>query len=578
MTWVATAIIGGAVISTIGTAIASHNASNAAQQAAVVQADAASQASQLQYQMYGTTRNDLAPFRNVGAGAISNINSLLPGGLTSAPDIGSDGQPVPGTGGIPIAGGGSSPFLSAVGAALPQMGPLTQAGLNTFLPGSGSNPLQSALYSFVNGASNNPNSLLTAANNSILGGSGSPNAALANLTSYIPGGSGANATLGGVNTSLTGINTALGGVNSALGGAGNALGVYNSLLGLGPSPFATSQLKGINDSFKSDYDKWMMEHPGKTDADWAKTDQAQGYNDKLIKFYQNNPDQVHEGILQAQDQVGDPMYGEAARKRLEALNNIAPQTPQQAAANALSQTPGYQFALDQGLKATQNGFAAQGLASSGAAMKGGAQFAEGLASQTYNQQLQNYLANYNAGIAGVGANVNAAGANVNAAGANINNYQAQTGNAYNLYNGTTTNALNAYTNQANLAGTSYGQGFTNALNAYQQQFNNANTAYTGQTNVAQNLLNTGSNAAAQTGTIGSATANNAGGFLTSGAAATAGGIVGSANAVNNGLISASNNLGGVATLYGLNPSLFSGSGGGGNALGFQGYNNPVVNT
>ncbi len=563
MTWVATAIIGGAVISTIGSAIASHNASNAATSAAAVQADAANQASQLQYQMYGTTRNDLAPFRGVGAGTIGNINSLLPGGLNSPPTIGPDGQPVAGTGGAQP-GAGSSPFLGAVGSTLPQMGPLTQAGLNTFLPGSGSNPLQSALYSFVNGASNNPNPLLSAANNSIIGGSGSPNAALSNLTSYIPGGSGANSTLGGVNI-------ALGGINSALSGANNSLGVYNSLLGLGPSPFAASQLKGINDSFNSDAQKWLKDNPGKTDADWAATPQAQGYNDKLIKFYQNNPDQVSQGIEQAKSQLGDSNYGSDAKARLDALQKIAPMTPQQAASNALSQTPGYQFALDQGLKATQNGFAAQGLASSGAAMKGGAQFAEGLASQTYNQQLQNYLANYNAAIAGVGANVNAAGAN-------LNNYNSQTGNAYNVYNGTTTNALNAYTNQANLAGTSYGQGFTNALNAYQQQFNNANTAYTGQTNVAQNLLNTGSNAAAQTGTIGQNTASTAGSYLTSGAAATAGGIVGSANAVNNGLISASNNLGGVATLYGLNPSLFSGSGGGGNALGFQGYNNPVVNT
>lgn len=58
----------------------------------------------------------------------------------------------------------------------------------------------------------------------------------------------------------------------------------------------------------------------------------------------------------------------------------------------LSQTPGYQFTLGQGLQATQNSYAAQGLGSSGAAMKGAANYAEGLAGTTYNQQLQNYLA------------------------------------------------------------------------------------------------------------------------------------------------------------------------------------------
>lgn len=57
----------------------------------------------------------------------------------------------------------------------------------------------------------------------------------------------------------------------------------------------------------------------------------------------------------------------------------------------LAQTPGYQFTLDQGLKATQNSFAAQGLGSSGAAMKGAANYAEGLAGTTFQQQYQNYL-------------------------------------------------------------------------------------------------------------------------------------------------------------------------------------------
>lgn len=58
----------------------------------------------------------------------------------------------------------------------------------------------------------------------------------------------------------------------------------------------------------------------------------------------------------------------------------------------LEQTPGYQWALDQGLKGTQNSYAAKGLGSSGAAMKGAAEYAQGLASNTYQQQLQNYMA------------------------------------------------------------------------------------------------------------------------------------------------------------------------------------------
>lgn len=60
---------------------------------------------------------------------------------------------------------------------------------------------------------------------------------------------------------------------------------------------------------------------------------------------------------------------------------------------ALANTPGYQFALQQGTQATQNSFAAQGLGVSGAAMKGAANYAEGLAGTTYQSILGNY---YNA--------------------------------------------------------------------------------------------------------------------------------------------------------------------------------------
>ena len=65
--------------------------------------------------------------------------------------------------------------------------------------------------------------------------------------------------------------------------------------------------------------------------------------------------------------------------------------PFQPTLSQLQQTPGYQFTLQQGEEAAQNGFAAQGLASSGAAQKGAINYAEGLAGTTYQQQFQNYL-------------------------------------------------------------------------------------------------------------------------------------------------------------------------------------------
>lgn len=72
---------------------------------------------------------------------------------------------------------------------------------------------------------------------------------------------------------------------------------------------------------------------------------------------------------------------------LSAGQLITPFQPTQA---QLQATPGYQFTLNQGLQATQNAYAAQGLGTSGAALKGAANYAEGLASTTYQQQFQNY--------------------------------------------------------------------------------------------------------------------------------------------------------------------------------------------
>ena len=75
----------------------------------------------------------------------------------------------------------------------------------------------------------------------------------------------------------------------------------------------------------------------------------------------------------------------------------------------LEATPGYQFNLSQGLKSTQNSYAAQGLGSSGAALKGAAQYATGLADSTYQNQFKNaldsYTTNYDAARGVYGTNL-----------------------------------------------------------------------------------------------------------------------------------------------------------------------------
>jgi hypothetical protein len=59
----------------------------------------------------------------------------------------------------------------------------------------------------------------------------------------------------------------------------------------------------------------------------------------------------------------------------------------------LEQTPGWQFTNYQGQKAVQNAASARGLGVSGAALKGAANFATGLADQTYKTQFD--IANTN---------------------------------------------------------------------------------------------------------------------------------------------------------------------------------------
>jgi hypothetical protein len=57
----------------------------------------------------------------------------------------------------------------------------------------------------------------------------------------------------------------------------------------------------------------------------------------------------------------------------------------------LEKTPGYQFTKNQGLMATQNSYASHGLSESGAALKGAANYAEGLAGTTYEARLGDYF-------------------------------------------------------------------------------------------------------------------------------------------------------------------------------------------
>lgn len=126
------------------------------------------------------------------------------------------------------------------------------------------------------------------------------------------------------------------------------------------------------------------------------------------------------------------------------------------------QTPGYQFTLNQGLKATQSSAAARGLGTSGAALKGASTYATGLADSTYNDVYNRALQAYSANANTFNTNYNSAANNVNRLQGLVSNGQNAAGNFASTGNQASANIGNTMTSGANAiaAGT---VGSSNAL-------------------------------------------------------------------------------------------------------------------
>jgi hypothetical protein len=118
------------------------------------------------------------------------------------------------------------------------------------------------------------------------------------------------------------------------------------------------------------------------------------------------------------------------------------------------QTPGYQFTLNQGLKAAQNSAAARGLGTSGAALKGASTYATGLADSTYNDVFNRALQSYNT--------------NFNSSLSQYNTNQATLGNQINRLSGAVTMGQNSAAQTGSLgqqAATNQGNMLTSGANA-----------------------------------------------------------------------------------------------------------------
>ena len=147
--------------------------------------------------------------------------------------------------------------------------------------------------------------------------------------------------------------------------------------------------------------------------------------------------------LAQQERLSAPyrQFGEAAIPGYMQLLGIGPQgqrlSPQQIS-QQLTQMPGYQFQLSEGLDATKRQAAAMGLGLSGNTLQALNKYSQGLASTSYQNQLANLLAPINIGQASAAnqaANVGQVGTNM----ANIYGAQGdnQAGIAANTIGGVT---------------------------------------------------------------------------------------------------------------------------------------------
>lgn len=152
---------------------------------------------------------------------------------------------------------------------------------------------------------------------------------------------------------------------------------------------------------------------------------------------------------QVQDQAKTYLapYNTAGQTSLTQQQNLLGLNGQDAANAAMQtyqQSPGYQFTLQQGLRAVDAGAAASGLLRSGAALKAEQTFGQGLANQDFQQYYNNLMGistlGENAGVSATNAMANVANNAANLAQGAGNTQASIYGNMYSGL-GSTVNSL-----------------------------------------------------------------------------------------------------------------------------------------
>lgn len=361
------AILGSAAIGGITSGIGASQQAGAAKDAAQLQYQASQQAAAQQWAMFQQIQGNLAPYMMTGQNAMNNLSMLTGNSPMISPEVAQWQQqlkaaqsalaglgqaaPYGGASGTPGSTGSMTPGMQAVAAYNPQS-EHSSGGLADLAMGWG-------------GGGNMLESFLGANNRSAIGDiwgalqEGKPisDASWAEA-GFGPGGAALPGAAGLQGPAVP--PTALG----TVGATGAAGGVGGPAVAAGAT---TTVAPGAMPTDAAGLQKLITDLQGKIN-------QAQ---------YSATP--------------GNPLTAPLTRPFMPTMAE-------------LEATPGYQFTLQQGLRAAQNSATAMGLGQSGPAIAGAADYAAGLASQTYQQQFNNYWANnqnlYNmiGGLASMGQN------------------------------------------------------------------------------------------------------------------------------------------------------------------------------
>lgn len=181
--------------------------------------------------------------------------------------------------------------------------------------------------------------------------------------------------------------------------------------------------------------------------------ETRGLNQNLLQPFINAGSGAIGGL---QDWL-NPSGGSTGNNPLAALLKLT--MPGANMTDTLTQTPGYQFAEDKGLRAVNNQLAARGLGGSpGAVTKGAGDYVTGLASGTWQNVVNALMGVFSGGagamqnLVGTGANAagNVAGGNI-ATGNQISNSLTGIGNAQGGAAMATGNAIGGFGNTASMA-------------------------------------------------------------------------------------------------------------------------------